>query len=135
MNAENTIQFLIDQYDKDMTDGQLDFWIEALSEYTPETLKRASMSVVKSSKWLPKLAEFIQICEHEKFNDPSYNISIWDSSMELLGKNLRGEITDQQLETDASWQWYKRQSPGVDMDEYAELRTKSDVEVAEWMQA
>jgi hypothetical protein len=61
-----TVAFLSEQYNSDVNNAQIDFWIEALSEYAPDVLRRAAVAHVKKSKWMPKLAELLELCEHDQ---------------------------------------------------------------------
>jgi hypothetical protein len=61
-----TVQFLAEQYNTKPPAGQLDFWIEALSEYAPAVLRRAAVQHIKSSKWMPKLSEIIELCNRDQ---------------------------------------------------------------------
>lgn len=102
-----TIEFLQEQYNQEPNDNQLDFWIEALGSYDPDTLRRAAVNCVKSQKWYPKLSEFIGMVE--KANEPIERRQIYWRAMSLYNMNLKGQITDEQLDRDAAWGYWRNE--------------------------
>lgn len=129
-----TVEFLAGQYstDKnrvDLDDAQLEFWLEALADYQPTTLRKAAVACVKTLKWMPKLSEFLDLCEHNTEEDDRRQT--WAQAMDLYNAALRGVITDEQLERDPAYQWLMRsQRPREDDNEIWE---RSCAEVTLWM--
>ncbi len=127
----NTIAFLTEQYNQDMNDSQLDFWIDALEEYHPASLRKAAVEIVKRQKWMPKLSEFIDLVQRAEETGPAADVLNWTYAMILLGRNLRGEISDAELERNDSWKWFMARQPAFDLND--PVLIKSDEEVRQWM--
>lgn len=125
----NTIEFLKDNYGQEPKDGQISFWLEALADYDDATLTAAAVAWVKQSKWYPKLSEFLGMCED--YEREQNNVGAWARAMELYNANLRGEITDSQLERDSAWRWYEKRNRPVEIDDA--IWAKSCTEVSQWM--
>ena len=107
VDVVEVVQFLQEQYNQEPNDTQLEFWIEALRDYEPETLKRAAVSCVKGQKWYPKLNEFLGMVE--KADEPVKRRIMYWRAMSLYDMNLKGEISDEQLDKASAWGYWRNQ--------------------------
>ena len=128
------VQFFSDQYNNAIGDGQIDFWIEALSDYPVEVLRRAAVVHVKASKWFPKLSEIVEACEHDwqlaGERGQAQHKQLWMIAMDRLSACNRGYITEVELYNDKAWIWFCRNSRKVDNEAAWELARK---QTEEWM--
>lgn len=68
---------LIDLFDAQMTERQIDLYISALSDIDPRDLHVGIVELVKTSKWMPKVAEIRQAADLAREKREDNEVIAW----------------------------------------------------------
>lgn len=116
------------------TDQQVGIYTAALADLDDDELRQAAMECVKSAIWFPRIAEVraaVDQIHQRNLHNPDPGKLYWQA-MSLLSANLRGLISDEQLEREPVWRWYQRNKPPeVDNPELDRLTPDELAELAE----
>lgn len=117
----DVLKLLSETYRQEITKARARAYINALADIPSKVLVDAAYQHIKVSKWFPKPAELIaQVDSVTVSNNYDGNdTAIYWQAMNLQNAFFAGEITEQQLESNRAYCWFKRhKAPPVDAGDY-----------------
>lgn len=75
---------LVVLYDAKLTDRQLDIYLEALSDISPDDLHRGIVLLTRTSKWMPKISEIRQAVEDARTKAEADEATQWHTRRNAL---------------------------------------------------
>jgi hypothetical protein len=103
------LDYLEEFYGKTYNEQQREMLDLILQDAPAEHLQSVRESLCINQKWLPRPAEIKEaVLAAQGDRDPYHPRASYWQAMDLFNACLAGEIDDRSLETDRSWQLYKR---------------------------
>lgn len=116
------LTYLGTAYDKEYSKMECELHYDFLKEYNYETFVKAIKSIIKKSKFLPKITELLEECEKHK-GQSRYEILEFMNQRGYFKSSIEFGKAAKWLETGIVPEWFKN-----DMNEYAKMQKQAALE-------
>jgi hypothetical protein len=124
---KDSMAYLGIAYGKEFTQQEITIYYDFLKEYSDVTLVNAIKSIIKKSKFLPKITEILEECENCK-EKTRYEILEFMQSKGYFKAPSEYDKAVHFLETDVVPEWFKK-----DMNEYYRMMKQAALDHKEML--
>ena len=127
------LEIFADYYRREPSDGTVKLYMRRLSELDDDILLEAAELCTDKHTFFPRIneirAQYELIAERGKHDRRT---AYWQA-MTLFNDCLAGDVTDAELERDASWKWVRRHG-GSDVQEAVDTVLVDEPRILQWLQ-
>ena len=117
----SVLEMLSGYYSKEPTDAQINIYLRTLTDIPDPILEQAAYDWIAQSQFFPRVNELRSSAQRVEENDgrttkyQEDEVPMWVRASSLLSANLRGIITDDELEKHKTWKAHIKFVPQVDI--------------------